>query len=65
MVSETSNDFRRRAAECQRLADEFTDERARETLLHVASRWLAIAEADEQELRPTKGIEEGIPIQPE
>jgi hypothetical protein len=36
------------AAECQRAADEMSDPNAKELMLYVASRWLALAKADER-----------------
>jgi hypothetical protein len=45
-------EFRKRAAECERLAETSGDPRARETLLHVASRWRAMADEDERRLQP-------------
>ena len=48
MPSETPRDYRRRAAECEKLAAEAQDPRIRETMLYVASRWIAMAEADEK-----------------
>jgi hypothetical protein len=40
-------EFRRRAAECERLAELSTSRTDRETLLYVASRWRAFADEDE------------------
>jgi hypothetical protein len=45
-------EFRQRAAECERLAELSRDSNARETLLFVASRWRAMADDDENR-RPT------------
>ena len=39
--------FLERAAECQRLAESAVEPQTRETLLHVASRWWALAAAVE------------------
>jgi hypothetical protein len=64
MVSETPEEYRRRAAECRRLADQTTDDHARETLLYVASRWLALAELDEPTPGPPNG-KEAPTVQPE
>ena len=44
--------FRERAAECERLAAECVDPRARETLRYVASRWRALADEDERRWNP-------------
>jgi hypothetical protein len=51
---ETPQDYRQRAAECQKLADDAKDPRARETLLYVVSRWLALADADDPKYEPAK-----------
>jgi hypothetical protein len=48
MTPSTPQDYRDRAAESERLAETFEDRKARETLYHVASRWRAMADADEQ-----------------
>ena len=48
MPSETPRDYRRRAAECEKLAAETRDLRIRETMLYVTSRWIAMAEEDEK-----------------
>ncbi len=45
-MTESLRYFRERAAECERLATEVQDPRARETFLYVASRWRALIEAD-------------------
>jgi hypothetical protein len=47
MTPETPDDFLDRAAHCEDLAQATTDARYRETLLYVASRWRAMAKADE------------------
>jgi hypothetical protein len=49
-------EFRERAAECERLAKVSTSRRDRETLLFVASRWRAMADEDERRL-PVKELE--------
>jgi hypothetical protein len=54
MVAETPQDFRDRAAECERLAATATNPEARETMIYVASRWRALAEEDEKRLRSRK-----------
>jgi hypothetical protein len=54
MVAETPQDFRDRAAECERLAEKATQPEPRETMLYVASRWRALAEEDEARLKPSK-----------
>ena len=41
-------EFRDRAAECERLAELGTNRRDRETLLYVASRWRAMADEDDR-----------------
>ena len=48
VIPATPQDFRDRAAECERLAATMQEPAARETLLYVASRWRAIADADER-----------------
>jgi hypothetical protein len=48
MSEATLEFFRARAAECQRLADEMSDPKAKEIMLFVASRWLAMVKADEE-----------------
>jgi hypothetical protein len=48
MLPKTPQDFRDRAAECERLAVAATNPATRETLLYVACRWLALAEDDER-----------------
>jgi hypothetical protein len=45
--------FRERAAECERLAEIGTSHRDRETLLYVASRWRAMADEDERRWQTT------------
>jgi hypothetical protein len=65
MVSITPDECRERAAECQRQAENTTDEHARETLLYVASRWLALAELDEPEPWPNGGLKKRCPAPPE
>jgi hypothetical protein len=45
-------EFRERAAECERLAAETKNPHYRETLLYVASRWRAIAGEDERRWHP-------------
>lgn len=54
MTPRTPQDFRERAAECERLAELASRPETRETLLYVASRWLALAEEDEARLRKAK-----------
>jgi hypothetical protein len=49
MATETPEDFRARALECERQALAARDPRAREILLYVASGWRALAIADEDE----------------
>jgi hypothetical protein len=53
LIPVTAQDFRDRAAECQRLADRAQHANARGPLLYVASRWRAMADADEQQRKPT------------
>jgi hypothetical protein len=57
MAPSTPQDFRDRAAECERLAVEATNPAVRETMLYVASRWLALAAEDEkrQAILPAAG----------
>jgi hypothetical protein len=55
MPAETPAEFRARAAECERLANEAGNPSARETLLYVASRWFAMAKEDEQRIARLKG----------
>jgi hypothetical protein len=52
MIPKTPQDFRERAAECQRLAEIAVNPETRETLFYVASRWRALAEEDEGRLQP-------------
>ncbi len=40
--------YRKRAAECQRLADAATRESVRETLIEVADKYLALADNEER-----------------
>jgi hypothetical protein len=47
MIPTTRQDFLSEAAECERLAGEIQTPRYRETILYVASRWRAMAEAYE------------------
>jgi hypothetical protein len=54
MTPKTPQDFRERAAECERLAEKAIRPEYRETLLYVASRWRALAEEDEARLWPRK-----------
>ena len=42
-------DFIKHAEECERLAADVTNASARDTLLYVASRWRALAAADERD----------------
>jgi hypothetical protein len=54
MVAETPQDFRDRAANCERLAETAMLLEEREVLLRFASRWRARAEKDEARLKPSK-----------
>jgi hypothetical protein len=54
MNPETPQDFRDRAAECERLASEAGNPRVRETLLYVAATWRRLAKEDEAALTPGK-----------
>ena len=49
MPPETPKDFRERAANCRLMAAAVKDPKVRETLLYVASRWIALAEDDERQ----------------
>ena len=60
MPSDTPEEFRERAATCERIAGEVKDQNARETLLYLASRWHAMADEDEQRLNPTKPESESL-----
>ena len=51
-------EFRKRAAECERLAETSTSQRARETLLFIAARWRALAEEDERRWRPREPVKQ-------
>ena len=57
MTPKTPQDYRDRAAECERLAADMWEPRARETLLYVASRWRAMANADEARQRSLQSRE--------
>jgi hypothetical protein len=46
MATETPEDFRDRALECERQALAARDPRAREILSYVAARWHALADED-------------------
>jgi hypothetical protein len=48
MSSELLEDYRKRAAECDQLAAEAQNPRARETFLYVAAGWRALMAADEE-----------------
>ena len=48
----TPQDFRARAASCERLADSATSPETRETMLYLASRWRALADQDEAKRKP-------------
>ena len=50
----TPQEFRERAAECERLAASAPTPETRETMLYVASRWRAMAEEDEARLKAPK-----------
>jgi hypothetical protein len=54
MGTETPQEFRDRAAECERKAAEVSAPEFRETLLYVASRWRELADEDEARLKPNK-----------
>ena len=54
MTPETPRDFRDRAAACEGLAETTQEPKARETLLYVASRWRAMADADERITQPAE-----------
>ena len=47
MTPETPQMMRDRAAECERKAVDIKSPEIRETLLHVAARWRAMADEDE------------------
>jgi predicted glycosyl hydrolase (DUF1957 family) len=47
MLPKTPRDLHDRAGECERWAARTADEQSRETLLHVASCWRAMGDADE------------------
>jgi hypothetical protein len=51
-------EFRKRAAECERLAETSTSQRGRETLLFIAARWRALAEEDERRWRPREPLKQ-------
>jgi hypothetical protein len=51
MMAETPQDFRERAATCERLAETAMLLEEREVLLRIASRWRALAEEDEKRLK--------------
>ena len=57
MTPKTPQDFRDRATECERVAVAATNPATRETMLYVASRWLALAAEDEkrQAILPAAG----------
>lgn len=48
----TPQDFRDRAAECERLAEQFANPAVRETMLHVAATWRRLADEDEARMQP-------------
>ena len=50
-LPKTVQDLRDLAADCERRAARTSDDQRREMLWHVASRWRAIADADEQAFR--------------
>jgi hypothetical protein len=58
MSPKTPQDFRERAAECERLAETAKNPATRETLLYLASRWRALAEEDEGQSKPRKRKDE-------
>jgi hypothetical protein len=50
--SNKPQEFRQRAAECERLAAIGINTSARETLLYVAAGWRAMADEEEHRFRP-------------
>jgi hypothetical protein len=49
MSPKTPEDFRERAANCERMAAKTKDRQVRETFLYIASKWRALAADDERE----------------
>jgi hypothetical protein len=49
----TPEDYRERAAECKRLAEDATPT-TRETMLYLANRWRALADEDEARSKPRR-----------
>jgi hypothetical protein len=56
MTPETPDDYRRRAGECEQLAVSAQEPSVRESLFHVAARWRALADEDEQRLGRTERL---------
>jgi hypothetical protein len=54
MTTRSPDEFRAQAVECQRLAAATVDKQAKKSLLYVAERWLALAEAEDRRLKPKK-----------
>jgi hypothetical protein len=57
MTPEAPDDYRRRAGECEKLAADAQDPRARNLLFQVAARWRSLANEDEQRYRRTKRLD--------
>jgi hypothetical protein len=55
--SSTPKEYRRRAAECQQIAAETSSADVRDTMLHIASRWLPLAEEEEEEVKSPRAAE--------
>jgi hypothetical protein len=55
MIPETPDEFLECATECERLAAQAQDLRVKETFLYVASRWRALAAADDPQRKGNTG----------
>src|ERR1700710_2706272 len=60
LTTETPEDFLNRALECEQQALAVQDPKARETLLYVASRWGALATAEEAP--PLEAVSQNSPL---